>query len=64
VLFVSGNIPSSTNIALFNSIGQCIETGSFQSSIDISRFAEGMYYLRLEFDGTTMQKAFTINHHP
>jgi hypothetical protein len=64
LLFVSGNIPSSTKIALFNSIGQCVETGSFQTSIDVSRFAEGMYYLRLELDGTTIQKAFTIIHHP
>jgi hypothetical protein len=63
VLFVSGNIPSSTKIALFNGIGQCVETGSFQTSIDVSRFAEGMYYLRLELDGTTIQKAFTIIHH-
>jgi hypothetical protein len=64
LMFVSGNIPSSTKLSLFNSIGQCVETGSFQTPIDVSRFAEGMYYLRLELDGTAIQKAFTIIHHP
>lgn len=59
-LFISGNIPASTKMPLFNSMGQCVETGSYQTSIDVSGLAEGMYYLRLVLDGTSIRKAFTI----
>jgi len=64
LLYLAGNVGASDQMAIFNSIGQCIEKCMFKPSMDVSNLASGIYHLQVEHNGATLQKTFTILHQP
>jgi hypothetical protein len=64
LLYLAGNVGASAQMAIFNSIGQCIERCVFKPSMDVSNLASGIYHLQVEHNGTALRKTFTILHQP
>jgi len=60
VLHLSGDISSNAQVSICNSVGQCVYTGSFSSTIDVRSFACGVYHLHVGHNGTYENVKFTI----
>jgi hypothetical protein len=60
ILHLSGDISSNAQVSIYNSVGQCVYTGSFSSTIDVRSFAGGVYHLKVGYNGTYENVKFTI----
>jgi hypothetical protein len=60
VLYVAGDIPSNTQVSIFNGIGQCVYTGTLAFTIDVRTLAAGVYHLHIQEQGNYGHFKFSI----
>jgi hypothetical protein len=55
-----GNIPTGTPLFLYNSIGACVMTTPFASTIDVGHLPAGLYHLRIALANVRLEQSLVI----
>ena len=57
---LAGNIPPGTPLLMYNSIGACVMTTPFASTIDVGHLPAGLYHVRISLANVRLEESFVI----